>query len=143
MIKLVVVAHGHFATGAASALELIVGKQEEVAVIDFSEGMSAQTVKEKIAAELVNQSEVLVLSDLLGGTPFKVSTELMAEFNGKMNVLSGLNLAMLIEAAFARNMLSFEELVDKLVTTAKDGVVDARSLFDTNDNSEEDFEGGI
>lgn len=143
MIKLVVVAHGHFATGAASALELIVGKQEEVAVIDFSEGMSAQTVKEKIAAELVNQSEVLVLSDLLGGTPFKVSTELMAEFNGKMNVLSGLNLAMLIEAAFARNMLSFEELVDKLVTTAKDGVVDARSLFTEDDESEEDFEGGI
>lgn len=143
MIKLVVVAHGHFATGAASALELIAGKQEEVAVIGFSEGMSAQTVKEKIAAELVDQSEVLVLSDLLGGTPFKVSTELMAEFNGKMNVLSGLNLAMLIEAAFARNMLSFDELVDKLVTTAKDGVVDARSLFDTDDNSEEDFEGGI
>lgn len=143
MIKLVVVAHGHFATGAASALELIAGKQEEVAVIDFSEGMSAQTVKEKIAAELVDQSEVLVLSDLLGGTPFKVSTELMAEFNGKMNVLSGLNLAMLIEAAFVRNMLSFDELVDKLVTTAKDGVVDARSLFDTDDNSEEDFEGGI
>ena len=143
MIKLVVVAHGHFATGAASALELIAGKQEEVAVIDFSEGMSAQTVKEKIAAELVDQSEVLVLSDLLGGTPFKVSTELMAEFSGKMNVLSGLNLAMLIEAAFARNMLSFDELVDKLVTTAKDGVVDARSLFDTDDDSEEDFEGGI
>lgn len=143
MIKLVVVAHGHFATGAASAIELIAGKQEEVAVIDFSEGMSAQTVKEKIVAELVDQSEVLVLSDLLGGTPFKVSTELMAEFNGKMNVLSGLNLAMLIEAVFARNMLSFDELVDKLVTTAKDGVVDARSLFDTDDNSEEDFEGGI
>ena len=54
-----------------------------------------------------------------------------------------LSLAMLIEAAFARNMLSFDELVDKLVTTAKDGVVDARSLFDTDDNSEEDFEGGI
>ncbi len=143
MIKLVVVAHGHFATGAASALELIAGKQEEVAVIDFSEGMSAQTVKEKIASELIDQTEVLVLSDLLGGTPFKVSTELMAEFNGKMNVLSGLNLAMLIEAAFARNMLTFEELVDKLITTAKDGVVDARSLFAADDDSEEDFEGGI
>ncbi len=143
MIKLVVVAHGHFATGAASALELIAGKQEEVAVIDFSEGMSAQTVKEKIASELIDQTEVLVLSDLLGGTPFKVSTELMAEFNGKMNVLSGLNLAMLIEAAFARNMLSFDELVGKLISTAKDGVVDARSLFAADDDSEEDFEGGI
>ena len=67
----------------------------------------------------------------------------MAEFNGKMNVLSGLNLAMLIEAAFARNMLSFDELVGKLISTAKDGVVDARSLFAADDDSEEDFEGGI
>lgn len=104
MIKLVVVAHENFATGAASALELIAGKQENVAVIDFSEGMSAQTVKEKIAAELVDQSEVLVLSDLLGGTPFKVSTELMTAFNGKINALSSLDLAMLIEAVFVREM---------------------------------------
>ena len=143
MIKLVVVAHGHFATGAASALELIVGKQENVAVIDFSEGMSAQTVKEKIAAELVDQSEVLVLSDLLGGTPFKVSTELMTAFNGKMNVLSGLNLAMLVEAVFAREMLSFDDLVDKLVNTAKEGVVNAQALFAVEDQEDDAFEGGI
>ena len=143
MIKLVVVAHGHFATGAASALELIVGKQENVAVIDFSEGMSAQTVKEKIAAELVDQSEVLVLSDLLGGTPFKVSTELMTAFNGKMNVLSGLNLAMLVEAVFAREMLSFDDLVDKLVNTAKEGVVNAQALFAVEDQEDDEFEGGI
>ena len=143
MIKLVVVAHGHFATGAASALELIVGKQENVAVIDFSEGMSAQTVKEKIAVELVDQSEVLVLSDLLGGTPFKVSTELMTAFNGKMNVLSGLNLAMLIEAVFAREMLAFDDLVDKLVNTAKEGVVNAQALFAVEDQEDDAFEGGI
>ncbi|WP_181814502.1 PTS sugar transporter subunit IIA [Enterococcus cecorum] len=142
-MKLVVVAHGHFATGAASALELIVGKQENVAVIDFSEGMSAQTVKEKIAAELVDQSEVLVLSDLLGGTPFKVSTELMTAFNGKMNVLSGLNLAMLIEAVFAREMLAFDDLVDKLVNTAKEGVVNAQALFAVEDQEDDAFEGGI
>lgn len=143
MIKLVVVAHGHFATGAASALELIAGKQENVVVIDFSEGMSAQTVKEKIAAELVDQSEVLVLSDLLGGTPFKVSTELMTAFNGKMNVLSGLNLAMLIEAVFAREMLAFDDLVDKLVNTAKEGVVNAQTLFAAEDQEDDAFEGGI
>lgn len=143
MIKLVVVAHEHFATGAASALELIAGKQENVAVIDFSEGMSAQTVKEKIAAELVDQSEVLVLSDLLGGTPFKVSTELMTAFNGKMNALSSLGLAMLIEAVFVREMLAFDDLVDKLVNTAKEGVVNAQALFAVEDQEDDAFEGGI
>lgn len=143
MIKLVVVAHEHFAIGAASALELIAGKQENVAVIDFSEGMSAQTVKEKIAAELVDQSEVLVLSDLLGGTPFKVSTELMTAFNGKMNALLSVDLAMLIEAVFVREMLAFDDLVDKLVNTAKEGVVNAQALFAVEDQEDDAFEGGI
>lgn len=143
MIKLVVVAHENFATGAASALELIAGKQENVAVIDFSEGMSAQTVKEKIAAELVDQSEVLVLSDLLGGTPFKVSTELMTAFNGKINALSSLDLAMLIEAVFVREMLAFDDLVDKLVNTAKEGDVNAQALFAVEDQEDDAFEGGI
>ena len=67
----------------------------------------------------------------------------MAEFNGKMNVLSGLNLAMLIEAVFAREMLAFDDLVDKLVNTAKEGVVNAQALFAAEDQEDDAFEGGI
>ena len=40
-------------------------------------------------------------------------------------------------------MLSFDDLVDKLVNTAKEGVVNAQALFAVEDQEDDAFEGGI
>ncbi|VRN41901.1 PTS system sugar-specific transporter subunit EII [Streptococcus pneumoniae] len=61
-----------------------------------------------------------------------------------MNVLSGLNLAMLMEAVFARMAHSFDEVVNKSVVAAQGGVVNGKELFSTDaEEEEEDFESGI
>lgn len=73
-MKIVLVGHGHFATGIYSSLQLIAGNQENVEAIDFVEGMSADELKQKILLAISNEEEVLILSDLLGGSPFKVSS---------------------------------------------------------------------
>ena len=94
-MKIIVIGHGNFATGIHSSLKLIAGEQEKVDAIDFVEGMSANELKEKILAAITSDEEVLVLCDLLGGTPFKVASTIMGNRPDlKMNVLSGLNLAM-------------------------------------------------
>ncbi|CXG02695.1 PTS sugar transporter subunit IIA [Streptococcus pneumoniae] len=144
-MKIVLVGHGHFATGIYSSLQLIAGNQENVEAIDFVEGMSADELKQKILLAISNEEEVLILSDLLGGSPFKVSSTIMGENPVKtMNVLSGLNLAMLMEAVFARMAHSFDEVVNvnKSVVAAQGGVVNGKELFST-DAEEEDFESGI
>ena len=46
MIKLVVTAHGEFANGIVSSLNLIAGPQEELEVVNFVEGMSAATLRD-------------------------------------------------------------------------------------------------
>lgn len=143
-MKIVLVGHGHFATGIYSSLQLIAGNQENVEAIDFVEGMSADELKQKILLAISNE-EVLILSDLLGGSPFKVSSTIMGENPAKtMNVLSGLNLAMLMEAVFARMAHSFDEVVNKSVVAAQGGVVNGKELFLTDaEEEEEDFESGI
>lgn len=78
-MKIVLVGHGHFATGIYSSLQLIAGNQENVEAIDFVEGMSADELKQKILLAISNEEEVLILSDLLGGSPFKVSSTIMGE----------------------------------------------------------------
>jgi len=78
-MKIVLVGHGHFATGIYSSLQLIAGDQENVEAIDFVEGMSADELKQKILLAISNEEKVLILSDLLGGTPFKVSSTIMVE----------------------------------------------------------------
>ena len=144
-MKIVLVGHGHFATGIYSSLQLIAGDQENVEAIDFVEGMSADELKQKILLAISNEEKVLILSDLLGGTPFKVSSTIMVENPTKtMNVLSGLNLAMLMEAVFARMAHGFDEVADKAVAAAQSGVVNGKELFTTDvEAEEEDFESGI
>lgn len=144
-MKIVLVGHGHFATGIYSSLQLIAGDQENVEAIDFVEGMSADELKQKILLAISNEEKVLILSDLLGGTPFKVSSTIMGENPIKtMNVLSGLNLAMLMEAVFARMANGFDEVADKAVVAAQSGVVNGKELFSTDvEVEEEDFESGI
>ena len=144
-MKIVLVGHGHFATGIYSSLQLIAGDQENVEAIDFVEGMSADELKQKILLAISNEEKVLILSDLLGGTPFKVSSTIMVENPTKTrNVLSGLNLAMLMEAVFARMAHGFDEVADKAVAAAQSGVVNGKELFSTDvEAEEEDFESGI
>jgi len=108
-----------------------------IIVIDYDAGNTANVLralekigvtaelsadKEKILAAITSDEEVLVLCDLLGGTPFKVASTIMGNRPDlKMNVLSGLNLAMLLETVFARMTLSFDEVAEKAVAAAHSG----------------------
>lgn len=144
MIKLVITAHGNFASGIMSSLRLIAGDVESVEAIDFVEGMSAGEFKEKLKTAVAGQGQVIVLTDLLGGTPFKTGVELVAELpDQQLAVISGLNLAMLLDASLSRLTDDFETLVGKLVSVAKEGVVDSISLFSASSNDEDTFEDGI
>ncbi|BCK43139.1 PTS N-acetylgalactosamine transporter subunit IIA [Streptococcus suis] len=144
MIKVIVVAHGQFASGILTSLKLIAGELENIEAIDFSEGMSAQELKARIKSAILGEREVLILTDLLGGTPFKVSVELAAEQKEQnVVVLSGLNLTMILEANFSRLTDDLEQLVGKLITTSKDGIVDSVSLLAEDNHDEELFEDGI
>ncbi|HEM2771178.1 TPA: PTS N-acetylgalactosamine transporter subunit IIA [Streptococcus suis] len=144
MIKVIVVAHGQFASGILTSLKLIAGEVENIEAIDFSEGMSAQELKARIKAAILGEREVLILTDLLGGTPFKVSVELATEQKEQnVVVLSGLNLAMILEANFSRLTDDLEQLVGKMITTSKDGIIDSVSLLAEDNHDEELFEDGI
>ncbi|MCG9862825.1 PTS sugar transporter subunit IIA [Streptococcus suis] len=144
MIKVIVVAHGQFASGILTSLKLIAGEVENIEAIDFSEGMSAQELKARIKSAILGEREVLILTDLLGGTSFKVSVELATEQKEQnVVVLSGLNLAMILEANFSRLTDDLEQLVGKLITTSKDGIVDSVSLLAEDNHDEELFEDGI
>lgn len=144
MISIIVIGHGHFASGIVSSLELIACKQEGITAIDFTAEMTAADVHERLSAVLQPKAQALVLCDLLGGTPFKVAATLMEELSETtLDVLSGLNLAMLIEAVFARQeQLDLEQIVAKLLTTAKEGISNWKSLSGEADEAELD-EGGI
>lgn len=144
MVQIIVVAHGNFASGILSSLKLIAGDLENILPIDFVEGMSARELGGHIASAIPEDDKTLILTDLLGGTPFKVSIEVAQQFpDDEVVVLSGLNLAMLLDASFSRLNYDFETLIEKLVQVGKDGIVDSVSLLNQKEETAVLFEDGI
>lgn len=103
MIGIVVVGHGDFGHGIASSVELIAGKQEQFEVLSFLEGEENDLIVNlKNAVGKVDQGDgVIIFTDLKGGSPFRESVIVANEYE-KCEVLTGTNVAMLLEALLSR-----------------------------------------
>ena len=138
MIGIIVAGHGNFPTGIMSAVSLIAGNPEHIKAVDFVKGMSSQKLEEQM--EALGTSEILVMTDLLGGTPFNVASGIKTESGKSIKVLAGTNLAMAVEAIFSRELMGLEELAEIIRQSAKDGVEDFDSL---GNDDEMIFEDGV
>ncbi|RJW33843.1 PTS sugar transporter subunit IIA [Clostridiales bacterium TF09-2AC] len=144
MTGIIVTGHGHFPTGILSAIALVAGKPENTAGVDFEEGCSSSDLEEamKLAVESLDGEEVLILADLVGGTPFNVAAVLKQEYTGKrIKVMAGVNMASMVEAVFSRPMYGLDGLVEAVLTAGREGIKDLDGLG--NDEEGPEFEGGL
>jgi PTS system mannose-specific IIA component len=113
MIGLVLVTHGRLAEELRSAMEHVVGPQRAVATVcigpeDDMEGRR-QEIRDSIAA--VDQGDgVVVLTDILGGTPCNLAVSLADR--KKVDVIAGVNLPLLVKLAKIRSSEPLAEAVD-------------------------------
>jgi len=112
MIGLVLVTHGRLAVELVSALEHVVGSQENVATVcigpdDDMEQRRAEIMKSTKDVDDGDGDGVIVLTDMFGGTPSNLAISIMD--NGKIEVIAGVNLPMLIKLASIRDADSLLE----------------------------------
>ncbi|GAB6169119.1 PTS sugar transporter subunit IIA [Clostridium carnis] len=124
MVGIIVTGHGNFATGMLSSLELIAGKSDKLIGVDFTAEDSTETLEVKIEKAMNEfDDEIIVLSDLAGGSPFKVSAILGQKLSDKkIQVVAGTNLGMLIEVSLCREGMSVEELVDFAINSGSNAI---------------------
>jgi mannose PTS system EIIA component len=111
MIGLVVIAHFNLAREMVAAVELIVGKQKQFEFVDIFPDEDVDKVKNKVIQALkgVDSGEgVIILTDMFGGTPSNISLSFLEE--GKVEVVTGVNLPMLIKLTSYREGRSLPEL---------------------------------
>lgn len=104
MIGIIVSGHGHFATGVVSSLELIMGKQSDLAAIDFPFGSSVVELEKQFdeAINFLNScSDIVIMTDLFSGSPFNAAMK-KAMSNPNLHLYYGTNLGMLMEFASKR-----------------------------------------
>jgi PTS system mannose-specific IIA component len=113
MIGLVLVTHGKLAVEFRGALEHVVGPQTRIETVsigpDDDVEQRRQDILDAIAA-VDSGSGVIVLTDMFGGTPSNLSISVMDA--GRIEVIAGVNLPMLIKLASVRGEKSLAEAVD-------------------------------
>lgn len=143
-MDVLLVAHGRYSEGLLSSAELIACKQENVGIINFLEGMSQEDVKEKIENYIEDKNNVLILVDLLGGTPFKMASMVVNENSEKnLNVVTGMNLNMLLEAVFNSTEENIDVLTSSVKSAAISGIDDLRNILNPGIEEDDVFEDGI
>lgn len=103
MIGLVLVTHGRLADEFIHALQHVVGPQEKIEAICIGpdDRMDVRRADIAAAVERVNDGDgVMVLTDMFGGTPSNLAISLLED--GKVEVVAGLNLPMLVKLARVR-----------------------------------------
>ena len=137
MIGIVIVTHSQLGDALIEAAEFIIGKRPEALVsvsIDLNE--SAEVLRGKIAAgikKVKSKEGVLILTDMFGGTPSNLSYSFLEE--GQIEVISGVNLPILIQAVNTRAKLDLIKLGVKLEAFGKKSISLASGLLKGNKRS--------
>lgn len=112
MIGLVIVTHGRLADEFVNAMTHVLGKQEAVATVCVGPQDDMTACREDIikAIKGVERGDgVVVLTDLLGGTPSNLTLSVMQETRAE--VITGVNLPLLIELAEVRKTATLNDAV--------------------------------
>jgi len=112
MIGLVLVTHGRLALEFIDALEHIVGPQSNIVAICIGPDDDMEERRKEIidSVKAADQGEgVVLLTDMFGGTPSNLAISVLDQ--GRVEVIAGLNLPMLIKLVSVRGKDSLQNAV--------------------------------
>ena len=141
-IRIVLASHGKLAEGMLNTVQMLLGKQENIAAYCLMPEEDVNGFAEKLAAEAKQYGEenVVFMTELLHGSPFNCTVSLTREMN--VYHVSGINLAMLMGAIMERDNedSTAEQVCDAAIEAAEGSYQDVRKLLAATDDEEEEDE---
>ncbi len=132
MIGIVVVTHGNLAEELISAVKFVLAQEPSVEMtgvsLDPERGFETFTDSIKSAIDKVNSGEgILLVTDMFGGTPSNISLTFLEE--EELEVISGVNLPMLLKLATIKDDVKLKEAVKIAEKAGKDNIIVASKLL--------------
>jgi fructoselysine/glucoselysine PTS system EIIA component len=127
--KFLIATHGTLAAGIKSSLDIIIGSMEHVfllqAYVDEQTSMEAEL--EKILAQVSDHDELVVFTDILGGS---ITNQILQHcLRPNVYVVSGVNLPLVIEVMLADSSTPIEEVISTAIENAKEQMVFVNNLL--------------
>ncbi len=130
MIGIVVITHGQFGQELLRTAQDIVGRQDAIAALAVTPEMGPENVSEalhEILERLASSEGTLVMVDMLGGTP--CNTALLKTKNAPAEVLTGVNLYMVLSSFTHRDQMDLKSLAAKVAEDGRRAIVSAKDLL--------------
>lgn len=119
MIGVVIVCHGDLAKGFVNAAEMILGKKKNLRAVSVDVTQDPEIIQKTIQSAIHSVDHgngVFILTDLFGGTPSNVSLSFLEP--NKTEIITGINLPLVIKLLKDRDKLSMSELKEELIQNA-------------------------
>jgi PTS system mannose-specific IIA component len=130
MIGLLIISHCDLGKEFLNAAEFIVGRLEAADAISITQTTESEDLLKTISTKIkdLNRGQgVLVLTDMFGGTPANLSLSFLKEES--VEVLTGVNLPMVVAVAQDRNRLTLSELGEKAQQAGRRSIALAGKLL--------------
>lgn len=131
LIPFVIVTHGKMAPGLLDAVRMITGIEEGLYAVSLNEEDDVEGLMGRIDDCLESLDPLqgaMLFVDLYGASPFNASARLALSSSRDIEVITGVNLPMLVELVMQREDLSLSELAEMAVEVGPEGI---RRLLDT------------
>jgi PTS system mannose-specific IIA component len=126
----IIVTHGQVASELLAAAETVVGELDHIVAVSIGWHDDVETAKDEIAAAIKKVSQgsgVLMLTDMFGGTPTNISAMFLKD--GEVEIVTGVNLPMVIKLASQNKQTTLEELTADVEQQGKTAIYCASELL--------------
>lgn len=121
MKYVILVSHGKFAEGLANALSMLVGKREDIIAVGLEDGKSVDEFAElftKTVDKITTDDEVVLLGDLIGGSPLTNAINVLNGKGVKMIIIGGMNLPVALTSVMMKDTFALEDLAQQVLQKA-------------------------
>lgn len=126
----VIVTHGHLAGELLAAAEMIVGPVSHITAVSIGWHDDVDVARDEVHRAITRVSQkagVLLLTDMFGGTPTNIASMFLEE--GRIEVLTGVNLPMVIKLATQSGSESLAETARRICDQGRQGIYLAGDLL--------------
>jgi len=133
MVGIVIVTHLKLGEELLAVAELIVGKPEQFQAVSINPKDGVEEIKEKISEAIrrVDRGKgILILTDMFGGTPSNICLSFLEEW--KIEVITGVNLPMLLKLSTYEEEKDLDELAEFIKTYGQKNINLASEILKKN-----------
>lgn len=137
MKYVILVSHGKFANGLNDALSMLAGNREDILSVGLENGKSVDVFvalfTEKVK-DISTDDEVILLGDIIGGSPLTNATNVLVNKGIKTVILGGMNLPLALTTVLMKDTVSLDEIADQVLEQARMAMQEFKIVEESEDD---------